>query len=53
MIEGESLANWLKVELTIIKDTQHTFDASQPWKKSAMPDALQEACELTLKFLNT
>ena len=53
MIEGESLANWLKVELTIIKDTQHTFDASQPWEKSAMPDALQEACELTLKFLNT
>jgi pimeloyl-ACP methyl ester carboxylesterase len=53
MIEGESLANWLNVDLTIIKGTQHTFDASQPWTKTSMPDALQEACELTLEFFNT
>jgi pimeloyl-ACP methyl ester carboxylesterase len=53
IVEGESLANWLGVELTVVKNTQHTFDASQPWKITSMPNALKEACELTLKFLNT
>ena len=51
--EAESIANWLNVELKVIKNTQHTFDASQPWRKTKLPVALQEACELTLQFLNT
>lgn len=53
MIEGESIANWLNIELTVIKNTQHTFDASQPWEETTMPNALKKACELTLEFLNT
>jgi len=50
--EGDKLAAWLDTDLSIIKDTQHTFDSSQPWTRQTMPKALQEVCERTLDFLN-
>jgi pimeloyl-ACP methyl ester carboxylesterase len=49
--EGKTLASWLNTELQIITDTQHTFDASQPWNSKEMPRALREVCDITLNFL--
>lgn len=48
--DGERIAGWLGTDLHRIKDTQHTFDSSQPWEKDAMPVALAEVCQLTLDF---
>lgn len=48
--DGKKIANWLNTDLYIIKDTQHTFDSSQPWDKNEMPAALAEACQKTLHF---
>jgi pimeloyl-ACP methyl ester carboxylesterase len=48
--DGERIARWLNTDLRRIKDTQHTFDSSQPWEKDTMPDALNEVCQLALTF---
>ncbi len=50
--EGENLASWLGTSLTVIQDTQHTFDSKQPWKKNTLPLKLKEVCEKTLLFFN-
>lgn len=48
--EGHRIAKWLKTELKVINDTQHTFGASQPWEKNEMPEKLNDVCKLTLEF---
>lgn len=48
--EGEALAKWLQTDLIVIKDAQHTFGSSQPWKEEEMPAQLKEVCEDTLDF---
>lgn len=48
--DGNTIAEWLQSDLQIIKDTQHTFDSSQPWEQEEMPIALAKACEMTLRF---
>ena len=51
--EGINIASWLNSNLQIIKNSQHTFNSSQPWVKNSMPEELIEVCELTISFFNS
>jgi pimeloyl-ACP methyl ester carboxylesterase len=51
--EGEQLAKWSNSKLHIIKDANHTFQASHPWQGKDLPSALREACYKTLQFIQT
>jgi len=50
--EGEAIANWLNVDLNIIKGANHTFGSSQPWTYDKLPEHLQVVCEKTIHFFN-
>ena len=50
--EGESIASWLKTEITIIEGANHTFGSSQPWLEKSLPTHLQMVCEKTIHFFN-
>lgn len=45
-VEGENVANWTNGKFYSIKDTAHTFGASEPWEKEEMPSKLHEVVKL-------
>ena len=49
--EGKKIAEWLNTSLNIIKNTKHTFGASQPWNHDYLPEPLEELCHKTHLFL--
>jgi pimeloyl-ACP methyl ester carboxylesterase len=49
--EGEELASWLKIDLQIIPDANHTFGSSEPWTKNTLPTELKMVCDITSEFL--
>ncbi len=51
--EGELLAQWTNSPLHRISNANHTFGSQHPWKKSELPDALLQICQLTLNFLES
>jgi pimeloyl-ACP methyl ester carboxylesterase len=50
--EGLELSSWLQVPLTTIKNANHTFGASHPWKSENMPRELESVCSEILNFIH-
>lgn len=50
--EGEQICSWLKQDLIVIPEANHTFNSSQPWSSNEMSEALKKVCNLTLDFFN-
>ncbi len=50
--EGKEIAKWLRTDLIVIKDAQHTFDSKQPWKSDKLPVKLKEVCDTTISFFH-
>jgi len=50
--EGKEIAQWLKTNLEIIEEAQHTFESKQPWNLDDLPLKLEIVCQKTLDFFN-
>lgn len=50
-IEGKEIASWLGTNLISIPNTNHTFNSSEPWKKSTLPTEMKLVCEIIHGFL--
>lgn len=46
--EGEQIAEWSAGMFFSIKNTGHTFDASEPWSAAEMPEKMNEVVQLMI-----
>lgn len=50
---AEYLSKWTGGKLIVIRDGNHTFGSSHPWKSDELPPKLYEVCSLTLQFIES
>lgn len=50
--EGKEIADWTKMKLNVIENTDHVFGASHPWNSKQMPEALTKVCDIVLDFVD-
>lgn len=50
--EGENIAKWSDGKLFVIKNTNHVFDAVEPWQNDTLPAKLLEVLSIMIPILN-
>ena len=51
IINAEHLSQWTEGKMIVIRDGNHAFGSSHPWKEDELPSKLYEVCSLTLQFV--
>lgn len=49
--EGNEIASWTNSSIHVIKDADHVFGSSHPWKLKELPSPLNQVCERVIQFL--
>lgn len=49
--EAYEIATWTGKKVKVVKDTDHVFGATQPWKSDILPKKLEEVCQQIFSFL--
>lgn len=50
--EAYDISKWTKTPLNIIKNTNHVFGSTHPWKSNELPEKLKEVCEKIEQFIS-